>query len=361
MDEKRPQAAPRHKEPAETTPISGRGSPLPAHKPPVPRPVEQHNSPLPKKKEPILPSPKPSPKHTPKTLPTPPSKNLKPTNENGEPPKPHPRHSLEYTPQEDSVGEVIVKQRSAPESPVKVHIPPPPVAKKPKHGEEHASNSDHFSHRRSKSLENELEVSPLPRRKLPAGAVNIMGFLPVASQLKQHDSEGDLRERSCTVSTTEPRAREGNTLKRQIERQESSPINAHPEDTPPVQDEVPSIIESKKIPPKRPPPPAKKPPNGDQVDGISSDDFDSDASPMVATKMDHSEGVSASGVGGSEDVDCTRVLSWSVENVGMWVESIGLGRFRNVFVERGVLGHVLFDVDGHTLKVCVFSSMCLYT
>ena len=73
-----------------------------------------------------------------------------------------------------------------------------------------------------------------------------------------------------------------------------SPIHTKPaeeETTHSVQDELEDLVvmETKKLPPKRPPlPTAKKPQNnGEQVDGLSSDDWDSDASPMLATKMEH--------------------------------------------------------------------------
>ncbi len=43
--------------------------------------------------------------------------------------------------------------------------------------------------------------------------------------------------------------------------------------------------------------------------------------------------------------------SKSPEVVSLWVDRIRLGRYQSVFVERGVVGGSLFDMDGHTLKV----------
>ena len=63
---------------------------------------------------------------------------------------------------------------------------------------------------------------------------------------------------------------------------------------------------------------------------------------MLATKMEHKN---------EAGLDCSSVLSWSPEVVGLWVDRIGLGRYQSVFVERGVVGGSLFDMDGHTLKV----------
>ena len=228
-DDKKPQVTPRHKE------VEGghsrEGSPIPppmAHelkKPVVPSPITSpahphthepspvndhtHNpshektppvnghahqtSPLIKKKEPLLPSPKPSPKHSskpPKMPPAPPSKDLKPSEPGeGEPahPTPHPRHQLSVEEPSHNQGElkitvespvkVTTGSNSAPGSPVKTRHPPP-VPKKPKHDEDHAHERE-FSPRRSKSFDNEIDESPRPKKKLPAGAVNIMGFLPV--------------------------------------------------------------------------------------------------------------------------------------------------------------------------------------
>ena len=88
----------------------------------------------------------------------------------------------------------------------------------------------------------------------------------------------------------------------------------------------------------------KKPQNnGEKVDGLSSDDWDSDASPMLATKMEHKN---------EAGLDCSSVLSWSPEVVGLWVDRIGLGRYQSVHVvEREVAGGSLFDMDSHTLKL----------
>ncbi len=46
-------------------------------------------------------------------------------------------------------------------------------------------------------------------------------------------------------------------------------------------------------------------------------------------------------------------LVWTSSVVGLWVDRIGLGRYQSVFVEIGVAGGSLFDMDGHTLKYCI--------
>ena len=389
LDDKKPpppQAAPRHREPTiEGGGVHSReGSPLPTHKPLVPPPApvsaqkplvppptahkpldsshatsqSANNSPLLKKKEPIL----PSPKHLPKSPKMPPNVELKLTEDSGDiiHPTAHPRHLIEQPPQEieeesipaKTAGSdsppVIIRAISAPGSPAKARLPPP-VSRKPKSGEDLQHNHDgQLSPKRSMSFDDELEASPRHRKKMPAGAVNIMGFLPVTTKLKHLEIGGGGRERSCTVSTTEPGARERDTLKRQIEKHEASPIShtkpVEEETTPPVQDEDPVVMETKKLPPKRPPlPTAKKPANNvEQVDGPSSDDWDSDASPMLATKMEHQN---------EAGLDYSSMLSWTPEGVGLWMDRIGLGRYQSVFVERGVAGGDLFDIDGHSLKV----------
>ena len=167
----------------------------------------------------------------------------------------------------------------------------------------------------------------------------------------KHEEE-EPRDRSLTVSTSEPGAMERNSLKRQIEKHEGSPLIKTAADHTHQNQEVgvaevndhAGTADLKKVRPKRPPPP-KKP--TEQVDGVtSSDEVDSDASPMLATKVEHSSVVSAT-------VKYGEVLSWPPEAVGGWLEKIGLGRHKQVFGERGIHGHMLFDMDGHSLKVCV--------
>ena len=193
-----PMTSPAHPNTHEPSPVNDHAHNPPHETPPVDGHTHQ-TSPLVRKKEPLLPSPKPSPKHlskVPKMPPAPPSKDLKPV-EPGESepahPTPHPRHQPSVEEPSHAEGEpkitvespvkVATGSSSAPGSPVKTRHPPP-VPKKPKHEEDHTHHTHYthereFSPRRSKSFDNEIDESPRPKKKLPAGAVNIMGFLPV--------------------------------------------------------------------------------------------------------------------------------------------------------------------------------------
>ena len=48
-------------------------------------------------------------------------------------------------------------------------------------------------------------------------------------------------------------------------------------------------------------------------------------------------------------MDLNTVLTWNAEVVGVWLDSVGLGQYKELFV--GVQGYMLFDMDGHRLKV----------
>jgi hypothetical protein len=57
----------------------------------------------------------------------------------------------------------------------------------------------------------------------------------------------------------------------------------------------------------------------------------------------------------SED-DC----GWSVENVGAWLESIGLGRYREAFAMKGVTGCELYSITHLSLKACAAVFPCFF-
>ena len=52
-----------------------------------------------------------------------------------------------------------------------------------------------------------------------------------------------------------------------------------------------------------------------------------------------------------ETLDYDQVLLWTPQHVAAWLNKIGLGQYKQAFVDKGTLGYMLFDFDGHKLKV----------
>ena len=245
---------------------------------------------------------------------------------------------------------------------------PPPVPRKPKpgHGGEGDAppiNSEH-DRGRSHSIDEKEEghggghPSPMhSRRKLPPGAVNIMAGLPLPSAE---------RGRSLTVSTTEPGARERNSLGRNASLQDyaedkENGVRSSSQEALDQTDHGSPTKPLPKTPPKRPPVPMQKKPSNERPANVDGADNESDASPALGRKMDggaddgedesHDQSHDTGGGEGGDKMDLNTVLSWSPEVVGQWLNSVGLGQYKEVFV--GVQGYMLFDYDGHRLKVCV--------
>ena len=253
---------------------------------------------------------------------------------------------------------------------------PPPVPRKPKPG--HGGEGDaspinsEYDRGRSHSIDEKEEghgghPSPMhSRRKLPPGAVNIMAGLPLPSAE---------RGRSLTVSTTEPDARERNSLGRNASLQDytddkENGVRSSSQEALDQTDHGSPTKPLPKTPPKRPPVPMQKKPSNERPANVDSADNESDASPALGRKMDggadngedesHDQSHDTGGGEGGESedrMDLNTVLTWSPEVVGQWLNSVGLGQYKEVFV--GVQGYMLFDYDGHRLKVCVCVRVCV--
>lgn len=375
-------------------------------------PHKAHYSPLPKRKEPMKvpspkPSPSPSPKHFPKPSPRVPSKDIGKSSlmaskedlaakdyslnprEDASPiaaSKPSKQLSHESSaiaepqtqpppsdvdPSQTAFKEKLALARGqAAISPARIKFPPPP-SKKP--SDQHIDDQNREpSFRRTKSFDNELEASPC-RKKLPIGGVNVMGNLgfpglvshdhgPVSHDhgLLSHDNEQ--RERSLTVSTSEPGERERNSLKRHLvgpgpSFEGSAELDSHNET-----DDDAGDTQAKPHPPKRPPPPAKvnKPPlvNDHQQRVVAGDGFKGESPPVITkyndSDVDSPELKPRSGRhddATSKELNYNEVLTWTPDHVGAWLRKIGLGQYHQIFIDRVIQGYMLFDLDGHRLKV----------
>ena len=51
-------------------------------------------------------------------------------------------------------------------------------------------------------------------------------------------------------------------------------------------------------------------------------------------------------------LDPSQVLSWSPVQVAAWVTHVGVGQYAKGFLDKGVQGNKLFDIDSSELKVC---------
>ena len=231
---------------------------------------------------------------------------------------------------------------------------PPPIPRKPKpgHGGEGdtlAVNSE-IERGRSHSIdEKETKASPSHgRRKLPPGAVNIMAGLALSSE----------RGRCNTVSTTEPDARERDSLGRNATLQDHPPENGVDSSSHEALEQTDHDSPTKplpKTPPKRPPLPMQKKPSNEKPLTTEGVDTESDTSPPLARRGvdteddEEHEAPRQSHDGGEQAVDLNTILTWTPDVVGQWLNNIGLGQYKELFV--GVQGFMLFDMDGHRLKV----------
>ena len=399
---KPPQALPRHKpEPTDeysescvTVPSSKGDEKKPAEgiKPSVPQTKE---SPKIKKKEPLLPGAKLSPKaaHSQSPITSPkhlPGQESSPKREPMLPPKPgqsdvaeakvdtqgEPRVSQspkvvpkqqrkpsvdeiddaklaelrEKDPSELTVREkAILAQKAVHDKPgIKL---PPPIPHKPKPSAEGAlyATSEHDKEgspvrSRTKSFDNDLDSSSPRRRKLPPGAVNVW-----TGQLAPQE-----RERSVTVSTTEPGARERSTLERHAALKDYSPdhtplTSSREEDKLSQGEQGASPKLEAKIPPKRPPPPGQGKHSNESPHSNANQQNDSQ------DELDGDQVVASSQPEATQDqelvVNYDQILTWTPDVVGMWMADIGLVQYRQIFTERGIQGYMLPDMDGHGLKV----------
>ena len=258
----------------------------------------------------------------------------------------------EVDPSKLSVKEkALLAQKALMATPEKAPKPGPPrVARKPKTPnpgtpvlgpettEEDASVGSRM--RRAQSVEDEIGESPQTKKKLPPGAINMfrMGAVPMFGPAPD-------RGRSATVSTSDPIARERNSL----ERRGVSPNPEIPEgeEEPDAPTEAPST--------ERSPfhaAPSKPSPNDSEAELLEDSE-----SPQAPPKFEHKDTVPTAdeGVELAAEVDYDCVLTWTPEVTAAWLGKVGLPSHGQAFVDKGIHGYLLFDLDGSKqLKV----SMC---
>ncbi len=66
---------------------------------------------------------------------------------------------------------------------------------------------------------------------------------------------------------------------------------------------------------------------------------------MPVEKSDVPDGVE------SPEVNFDVVLSWTPDVTVAWLKQVGLGSHQEAFLEKEIHGGMLFDIDGHKLKV----------
>ena len=308
-------------------------------------------SPILDKKEPLLKSsPKPSAKHPliPKSSPKMKPKLVVEDDVPELPQKPVPRHHRQDESEIDSKLEELQKKdplkltvkekallaQKAISATEKAKIPPP-VRRKPKHDDHsifHNEPEGSPVRERSRSFDNALDESPKRARKLPPGAFNIA--LPQGGPVQ-------MRMRSATVATEEP-----DTLEHSYEEDHS--VLSH------GLEETDSDV---KAPPKRPPPPVHKRRSDERPSKQASVPEDEPPAEPLTTGL--SEDVEPPLAAATHqmspeiELDNNQILVWTADHIAMWLTQIGLGQHTQAFMDRGIQGYMLFDLDGSRLKVGV--------
>ncbi len=159
------------------------------------------------------------------------------------------------------------------------------------------------------------------RRKLPPGAFNMMGGVPMLGGRAE-------RSRCATVSTSEFDDHDRNSLERHVSPEELRNANSREEAT--EQDQTDGLASER----TQPSPSATPPTPGKLRHGESAES----SVPMATTPEE-------------AGVDCEVVLTWTPDVTAAWLSQIGLGEHQQVFIEKGIQGYMLFDIDGHKLKV----------
>ena len=187
-----------------------------------------------------------------------------------------------------------------------------------------------------------VKVSPMNKgKKLPPGAFNmmVMGGVPVMKP--GHSPE---RSRTGTVSTIMPREVREVSHEQVLDgegRKESSDENER---------EIRSQLKAKLM----------KKMSKDEESG--SDAGSTNASPQVLPKFKKRSGSTANVVDnadGMDAVDCDVVLTWTPDVTAAWLGQIELASYQQLFLEKGIQGYMLFDMDGHKLKVLSTCSQSL--
>ena len=361
----------------ETTSADSDNVPQSAAKPPFrppqvgPKPSPKRDSGIPPTKDPVEVNPKPSPK---REIGKPPAKDPTEVNSVLSDDPALPARSRTGSSEKDTAAppdlsqkdpskltikeKALLAQKMLSSTPEKIK-PGPPVPRKPKPAvatPEPPSDappvgvSSTERMKRTQSMDDDLGASPQnQRKKLPPGAFNMMMmggvsvFGPGAAD----------RGRSATVSTTDPVARERNSLERDMHLRANSPRVE--EST--IQEESrgvdsvdgPSAESEAKTPHADLMPPVK-------MASLDEDgpEFDSEAvnePPSVDTSVQPSANGASDEATSAANVDYNLVLTWTPDVTAAWLSKVGLGSYQQVFVERGVQGYMLFDLDGHALKV----------
>lgn len=246
--------------------------------------------------------------------------------------------------------------------------PAPPVARRPKPSPggvpvvspEHHTEEVGAMVKRAQSLEDMLGVSPPNRRKLPPGAFNIMGAVPMFGPGSRGSAD---RGRSATVSASLDRGereRGRGSVERQLEEEQGvhvsadgTILDASEKDGGGEDDTDQATPNTSSAPPDVSPDTPRK----HSIDELTmdSDPLSNSDSPQAPSKFEHAGPLAPAAKGvegpGSADVDLDVVLAWSPEVTAAWISSIGLSTYQQMFIEKEIQGYMLFDLDGHKLKV----------
>ena len=256
-------------------------------------------------------------------------------------------------------------------APEKAPKPAPPVARKPKPtpggapvlSPEHTEKAE-SKFKRAQSLEEVIGASPPTRRKLPPGAFNIMGAVPMFGPASKGSAD---RGRSATVSTSLDREggrgsveRGRGSVERQLEEELDSADGAtldvsekrgedDTDQAPPSEQATPNASSAPDISPKMPRKIAV-----DEL-AVDSDPLSNSDSPQAPSKFEHAEPPAPATKdeegAGSADINLDVVLTWSPEVTAAWIGSVGLASYQQMFIEKEIQGFMLFDLDGNKLKV----------
>lgn len=247
----------------------------------------------------------------------------------------------------------LLAQKAFVLTPEKPKPGPPRIAKKPKptpgtpvrspETPEEGGLSMESRIRRAQSVEEEMGESPQQqKRKLPPGAINMlrMGALPMFGP-------GSDRSCSSTVSTSDPVAHERNSAERDLHPQHEENGVEGTDDAP--ADQRASFHGVPVLPMPKP--------------ASAEADLDDSTSPQAPPKFEHKNpdvtmpaSPTTKEVGGEEEefgveVDLDYVLTWTPDVTAAWLGQVGLGGHRLAFFEKEIHGYMLFDIDGHKLKV----------
>ena len=205
--------------------------------------------------------------------------------------------------------------------------------------------------KRAQSLDDDIggESPQQSRRKLPPGAFNMMrmGGIPILG------GPAGERSRCATVSTSDFSDRDRNSLERHISPEDLQNGNSHDETG---SHEHTDGSANEKSPPTRPRPvPPVKSRSVDELEPPRSTESPS-ATPPTPAKFQHGDSAESAPpastpeeTGGDSrvEVDCDVVLTWTPDVTAAWLSKIGLGAHQQVFLEKGIQGYMLFDIDGH--------------